>query len=885
MSTKDTFAKQYIERSVQTDILAQIVTPPSPTLSTRMSSVLSRTSDSVAAGHSPSPSHSRSSTQFDIESAYSQTTDGSSPTHSFSTTARTYKRQQIAFNRPSKPFKIASTRLVSLPETVSAFSTKSALQKTARVVSMPTSLEDPSLLSDDFDLSAHSGEPFISEDEEGSRVRVHSHATDTPHTPSPPSSPESILIIANKNSLSEGFLRHNIRIEETSTPHPDNEGWISWANSPPRPIPALHGPLSLPYARCPSGAEGTIIDEQDHLPRIIWGLEGEDNPSSRPRSEAVPSPQYAPNPLPSHSGHSNVPPRFQNANVRIDVESGLRTQKHNPQELKRTPVTATQPKVQIPGSQPQSKPLVLPQSQQEIVRYPLRGQEPIDLSTIMHQQAEVASTGYHSDYDFYRARAVGSLEHDLHVHDIGRELGIDWTAALLAQENMRKSGYLSSTGSHSLNDHRDNHKSSTLSGASPLSLEYLASSHSPIVLEPPSQVKSRSTAPHRPSALEIAQQYRQQQLQQQHQHQQSLLPTPPNSSSPIWSSHFSPYQDTLISPELLSVPRLSKLSPIGLQSNTAFLHPEVTQQLRSSLQDRSHASGLLGRKGNSASLALPARIEDDPVRVRSLLPDGSNTVVSNTVSSYLHSQTRKQRSTAPASHVDRSPTVPRPPPNTPLSTVSSPSTAIRNNHTQTQIPMATPPSPTSPKPRLRSITQQHARSIPLARLVQRRLSSVPEEDAGTHPDLRTSSSPVPSLAQRARSYSSGESPVPPNVMFLLSPPSPLHVNTRSPSPIQPSQSNAADRNEAGFLDVGVGSHATVKLPGGGRADRGRGVGLSVSGSGSVQHDSKKDVVRGQENHRGRGSRKGGRGRKGRGGGMQHIFNGSERVDGGLMVKS
>ncbi|OBZ67993.1 hypothetical protein A0H81_11737 [Grifola frondosa] len=71
--------------------------------------------------------------------------------------------------------------------------------------------------------------------------------------------------------------------------HPDNEGWITWAKSPPRPIPALHGPLSLPYARCPSGAEGTIIEEQDNLSRMIWGLEGEDMPSNRPRADSLPS--------------------------------------------------------------------------------------------------------------------------------------------------------------------------------------------------------------------------------------------------------------------------------------------------------------------------------------------------------------------------------------------------------------------------------------------------------------------------------------------------------------------------------------------------------------------------------------------------------------------
>ncbi|GJJ06345.1 hypothetical protein Clacol_000536 [Clathrus columnatus] len=55
-----------------------------------------------------------------------------------------------------------------------------------------------------------------------------------------------------------------------------DEDWLTWTTAPPRPIPALHGPASLPYARCPSGAEGTVIEEPSLLPHIIWGLEPSD---------------------------------------------------------------------------------------------------------------------------------------------------------------------------------------------------------------------------------------------------------------------------------------------------------------------------------------------------------------------------------------------------------------------------------------------------------------------------------------------------------------------------------------------------------------------------------------------------------------------------------
>uniref|UniRef100_A0A8H8CP69 Uncharacterized protein n=1 Tax=Psilocybe cubensis TaxID=181762 RepID=A0A8H8CP69_PSICU len=84
-----------------------------------------------------------------------------------------------------------------------------------------------------------------------------------PQTPSPPSSPESVVIIGNEPRVSGAFLRRSCS--------DDDNGWVTWASSPPRPIPALHGPLSLPYARCPSGAEGTVI-EGDDLSHKIWGL-------------------------------------------------------------------------------------------------------------------------------------------------------------------------------------------------------------------------------------------------------------------------------------------------------------------------------------------------------------------------------------------------------------------------------------------------------------------------------------------------------------------------------------------------------------------------------------------------------------------------------------
>ncbi|EED81696.1 predicted protein [Postia placenta Mad-698-R] len=230
--------------------------------------------------------HSRSSTQFD--SAYSHSTDQSDISHSSSSApslsgpVRAYS-DQLSLGRPSgsNSKKFPSSRVISLPETVSAYSAKAVLERASiRVVSMPLIgvTDSENITLDDADV-----EKGTTTAEEGYlRTRSQSHVSDMPYTPSPPSSPESVLIIANKDQLAEGFLRGSYNGARTPAPIED-EGWITWAKSPPRPIPALHGPLSLPYARCPSGAEGTIIEEQDNLPRMIWGLEGEDLSSARPR--------------------------------------------------------------------------------------------------------------------------------------------------------------------------------------------------------------------------------------------------------------------------------------------------------------------------------------------------------------------------------------------------------------------------------------------------------------------------------------------------------------------------------------------------------------------------------------------------------------------------
>ncbi|KAJ7925019.1 hypothetical protein B0H13DRAFT_2315081 [Mycena leptocephala] len=123
-----------------------------------------------------------------------------------------------------------------------------------------------------------------------------------PHTPSPPSSPESVMIIGNDMQVPISFLRQKAK---SSRVYEDESGWISWASSPPKPIPALHGPLSLPYARCPSGAEGTIVEGED-LSRMIWGL-GIEDAGSQPAHSRANSAHVSHKSTPQ----SSFPPRLQ----------------------------------------------------------------------------------------------------------------------------------------------------------------------------------------------------------------------------------------------------------------------------------------------------------------------------------------------------------------------------------------------------------------------------------------------------------------------------------------------------------------------------------------------------------------------------------------------
>ncbi|KIJ49615.1 hypothetical protein M422DRAFT_777544 [Sphaerobolus stellatus SS14] len=121
-------------------------------------------------------------------------------------------------------------------------------------------------------------------------VVIHSHSSaDRLRSSSPRSSScDSVeFTLEPPIELSDSSMAFSDSFESDAPPSPpdikpskivEKEGWLTWTSSPPRPIPALHGPASLPYARCPSGAEGIIVEEPYSLPQVVWGLDHEGPP-------------------------------------------------------------------------------------------------------------------------------------------------------------------------------------------------------------------------------------------------------------------------------------------------------------------------------------------------------------------------------------------------------------------------------------------------------------------------------------------------------------------------------------------------------------------------------------------------------------------------------
>ncbi|KAM5531575.1 hypothetical protein V8D89_014744 [Ganoderma adspersum] len=871
LSTARHFVKEYIERGVQTDSVPVKTQPAElPTSYLMDSPSPSQRFDTSSMSPPSPPTSARARTTSQDESAYSQcqtdiSFDSASSTadRSMTTTSRAFKMEPIPPNRPTALLnRQLAFRTVSLPEATPKFRMKTVLEKkTARVVSMPMSaFRDP--LSDGLDAQSIVGDPFVSEDEQHTRVRVRSHATDVPHTPSTPSSPDSVVIIANtSNQLSNEFLKP--RIDEESAVEPGEEGWITWTQSPPRPIPALHGPLSLP------GAEGTIIEEPDSLPRVIWGLDSDDmngrtqlratNTQSvvgRPSVETVG--EKGPAPAKARTKEDNRPPFAQTIQPASVVPSGRSTQDQ-------------QSSTGSGGAQDLLRP----------PEFVLKHSEPIDLGRLLgtsldKTHLDVVPDGTVSGIGWQASYSSGLPTPEL-VHDLSPEM-------VFAQDRFKSHGL--TTPSSSVSDiHGLSNASIPASLPSGSPLESLKSSRSPILLE--DLAPQHLAYPHGPlprtSALDIAQKYRQ-------QHLQSILPTPPDSTSPVWSSTFSPFQGGMLSPEILAAAGLSQMKSGYLSSQVIPPRLESSQHLLRPVSNgfgnpalgttRKAALGSLSPAAliNANGQKLPPRLAAEYARRRTMpdtFPEGFQ--LQNELGFQYLSPVRE------ASH---SPGMPKAPPNTPHASVSPYGTRhpIPDVVAITQPSfLAAPPSPTAARELQNIYLPQHIRSVPLSRLVQRRLSTVPEEDYTSSVDTgRTAPTSGRGIAQGSTANASG-------LHLFLSPSGRANVNAAH---LDMLGDHVGARYGAGDMGVSADPAHTipygVKLPG---AVHGKGPGPVAGreahfvkeasrrqGTGNTNSDGGK---RG-DGGRGRGHKRGGRGRKGRGG---HGIHGTERVDGGLVVKS
>ncbi|KIK27037.1 hypothetical protein PISMIDRAFT_219063 [Pisolithus microcarpus 441] len=141
------------------------------------------------------------------------------------------------------PGDLTNRRVVSMPENEGEGPHCSS-GSNARVVSMPDYIRSHLRFSVEIRESTY-GDSF---GPYPGQLELYRSPTDVPRTPSPPSSSESFLFVGSSAQLSEDFTRGVVSSHSLT----ETEDWMAWASSPPRPIPALHGPLSLPYARCPS---------------------------------------------------------------------------------------------------------------------------------------------------------------------------------------------------------------------------------------------------------------------------------------------------------------------------------------------------------------------------------------------------------------------------------------------------------------------------------------------------------------------------------------------------------------------------------------------------------------------------------------------------------
>lgn len=162
------------------------------------------------------------------------------PSRSPLTTRRIYKHPQILYRRPPQ-FNDTNKRVISFPETTPEipFNTNSIVSNglPTRVVSLSELVQYPLLepaveqnsCLEYFGTSADTS--YRSSKDESIYHRIHNFPpSSVPTTPSPPSSPDSILIINNDSHVPRSFLRKTSR-SRSSTFSEDDAGTFQHTNN------------------------------------------------------------------------------------------------------------------------------------------------------------------------------------------------------------------------------------------------------------------------------------------------------------------------------------------------------------------------------------------------------------------------------------------------------------------------------------------------------------------------------------------------------------------------------------------------------------------------------------------------------------------------------
>ncbi|KAF8813794.1 hypothetical protein BYT27DRAFT_6356873 [Phlegmacium glaucopus] len=579
------------------------------------------------------------------ESAYNQSPDWQDYDSPSSLTSRycVDRTTGILYSRPSEP-RLLSKRVLSLTSVSPTGKFKATiLGDKLRLVSMPergkyasVSAKDSLLQKrciDDLDETSNHEQP------------ERPYPADLPQTPSPPSSPESLTIIGNKAHVPGSFLRR--------PGFTDNDGWVSWANSPPRPIPALHGPSSLPYARCPSGAEGTLV-EGDDLSHKIWGLGIDDSQMAHPpttnrqsvRQTSQPQdyrPSQAP-PTAAMNQNEFALSHYYERDAVIDLSRPATFHGHvgTQRVLSKQNVEHIVPSSPIPTSR----------------------------QTRMPQLADVENfaTLRAKNLDFeevHKPRQSSTLAVGLGLHT--------WSARGSRLENVNPMDEISS---NPLNTAAPVFVPASANiNAYPSKQRYAPQSQKPLLYSLP---------PRRPSVFnKAAEQYRQADAQ-------SLLPTPPSTSSPCWTPMFSHQPEMAISKSMILTldPKVSR---------TGSYSPNIYSPI--------------------------SDLEDDASHIRVIMQQNSIKETENIYDSKVVTPTLSFK---------------RDPFTFQAISLHDPFMAFSTNHDKSphdrKILQTEPFQAVCTRgftERRRNLSYQQPRSIPLARLIQRRLSSVAEEDLST----------------------------------------------------------------------------------------------------------------------------------------------------------